>query len=76
MYLNHLTELHLEQFKKEGVDYDIKHAKTRWRELLADLRYLGNSGYPKLVRGEKWSNWDMDSLLSYFGAIVDALRSV
>jgi len=71
-----ITELHLEQFKKEGVDYDIKHAKTRWRELLADLRFLGNSGYPRLVKGEKWSNWDMDSLLSYFGAIVDALRSV
>jgi len=71
-----ITELHLEQFKKEGVDYDIKHAKTRWKELLSDLRFLGNSGYPKLVRGEKWSNWDMDDLLSYFGAIVDALRSV
>jgi len=38
--------------------------------------WSGNSGYPKLVRGEKWSNWDMDSLLSYFAAIVDALRSV
>ena len=34
-----MSELHLEQFRKEGIDYDLKNPRTRWRQLIADLRY-------------------------------------
>jgi len=71
-----ITELHLEQFKKEGVDYDIKHAKTRWRELLADIRYLFNNALPRIWKGEKWGDWQEEDCLRYGGKIIDALRSV
>ena len=71
-----ITELHLEQFKKEGVDYDIKHAKTRWRQLFADLRYLFDSGLPRIWKGERWGKWDEETCLRYGGKIIDALRSV
>ncbi|MHA1773398.1 MAG: DNA adenine methylase [Candidatus Heimdallarchaeota archaeon] len=82
-FLSEVSEelIHPEEFKIRGVDYDIEHPKERWRELFADLRYLGNSGYPRLVRGEKWGSFTPDKkgkelLLKYFARIVDALRSV
>jgi len=71
-----LRELKLEQFRKEGIDEDIRNPKTRWRELLADLRYMGNSGYPRLIKGEKWGDWALEDLKRYFARCVDALRSV
>jgi hypothetical protein len=74
--LSNAEKLSLEQFNVEGIDYDLAHPETRWPELLADLRYLGNSGYPKLSAGEEWGEWDMEALLKYFAKIVDVLRSV
>ena len=71
-----LEKLHLEEFRSEGIDYDLAHPKTRWRQLIADLRYLGNSAYPRLKRGEEWGEWTLDDVLRYFAKIVDTLRSV
>ena len=70
-----LRELHLEQFRSEGVDYDLEHPTERWRQLLADARYLGNSAFPRLTRHEKWGEWTIDDVLRYFGKIVDTLRT-
>jgi len=72
----YFEKLHLEEFRSSGVDYDIKHIRQRWREAIADLRYLGNSAYPRLKRGEKWGEWTLDDVLRYFAKLVDALRSV
>lgn len=68
-------KLDLEQFKAEGIDDDLKNPAKRWRELLADIRYLFNSGYPKLKEGEKWGEWDLTILLKYGSKIVDTLRN-
>ena len=67
--------LHLEEFRSEGVDYDIQHAETRWKELIADARYLGNSAYPRLKMGKKWGNWTLADVKKYFAKIIDTLRS-
>lgn len=72
----YFEKLHLQEFRSTGVDYDIKHINERWREAIADLRYLGNSGYPRLKRGEKWGDWTLEDVLKYFAKLVDALRSV
>ncbi|RLF30017.1 MAG: hypothetical protein DRN14_01015 [Thermoplasmata archaeon] len=73
----YVTEkLHLDQFRSEGVDYDLKHPRERWRELIADLRYLGNSAYPRLKSGKKWGDWTLKDVLQYFARIVDTLRSI
>lgn len=69
-------KLDLERFRSEGIDDDIANPKERYRQLIADLRYLGNSGYPKLKAGEKWGDWTLKDLLRYFAKIVDTLRSV
>jgi len=71
-----VEKLHLEQFRSEGIDEDLKHPRTRWRELLADARYLGNSAWPRLKRGESWGDWTKEDVLRYFAKIVDVLRSV
>ena len=71
-----MEKLKLEEFRSTGVDYDIEHPKERYRELIADLRYLGNSAYPKLKAGEKWGEWTLDDVLRYFGKIVDTLRKI
>lgn len=68
-------KLDLETFRAEGIDADLKQPKKRKRELLADLRYLGNSGWPRLEKGEAWGEWDKKILLRYFAKIVDVLRS-
>ena len=72
----YFEKLHLEEFRSTGVDYDIKHINERWREAIADLRYLGNSAFPRLKRGEKWGDWTIDDVLRYFAKLVDALRSI
>ncbi|MBA7604871.1 hypothetical protein ES703_11999 [subsurface metagenome] len=69
-------KLDLEQFKAEGIDDDLKNPAVRHKELFADLRYLGNSGYPKLKEDKKWGEWKLKDALKYYAAIVDALRSV
>ena len=66
--------LHLEEFRSSGIDYDLKNAKKRWKELIADARYLGNSAYPRLKRGEKWGDWTLDDVKKYFATIIDTLR--
>ena len=71
-----VAKLHLEEFTAEGIDYDLAHPTERWRELLADLRYLGNSAYPRLKEGKPWGEWTLDIALRYFGKIVDTLRSI
>lgn len=65
-----------EKFKKEGIDSDMVHKKKSWRDLLADLRYIGNKGYPRLKVGQKWGDWKLDILLRYYAKIVDVLRSI
>jgi len=69
-------KLHLEEFKATGIDGDLKHPKTKYKQLLADLRYLENGGYPKLKANEKWGDWDLKTLLEYFAKVIDALRSI
>ena len=68
-------KLHLEQFRAEGIDDDLKNPAKRWRKLLADLRYLFNSGFPRLKEGEKWGEWDLTILLKYGAKIIDTLRN-
>jgi ATP-dependent DNA ligase len=68
-------KLHLEQFRAGGVDSDLAHPKERRRELTADLRYLGNSAYPRLKKGQPWGEWKLEDVLRYFAKIVDVLRS-
>jgi len=70
------NKLHPDEFKREGIDSDMKNVKERWRECIADLRYLGNSAYPKLKKGEKWGDWTLDLVYRYFAKLVDVLRSV
>jgi len=69
-------KLDVKQFRATGVDEDIKDPKKRYRELIADLRYLGNSGYPKIKAGEDWGEWKLEDILKYFAKIVDTLRSI
>jgi len=66
--------LHLEEFRSTGVDYDLQHAETRWKELIADARYLGNTAYPRLKKGEKWGDWTLEDVRKYFAKIIDVLR--
>ena len=70
-----IEKLHLEEFRAEGIDEDLKHPKERRQQLIADLRYCGNSAYPRLKAGKKWGNWTLDLVLRYFGKIVDTLRT-
>ncbi|MEN3051288.1 MAG: hypothetical protein ABC596_05700 [Candidatus Methanosuratincola petrocarbonis] len=69
-----LEKLELERFRSEGIDYDLAHPTTRWRELLADLRYLSLSGYPRLKEGKKWGDWTLEDIERYFATIVNTLR--
>jgi len=71
-----VEKLDLEEFRAEGVDDDLKNPAVRHKELFADLRYIGNSGYPKLKEGKKWGEWKLEDVLKYYAAIVDVLRSV
>lgn len=71
-----VQKLDLERFQETGIDYDLQHPAERWRELLADLRYLANAGYVRLKAGKPWGKWTIDDLARYFGKIVDTLRSL
>ena len=71
-----VEKLDLEEFKAEGIDDDLKNPAVRHKELFADLRYLGNSGYPKLKEGKKWGEWKLEDVLKYYAAVVDCLRSI
>jgi len=68
-----IEKLHLEEFRSEGVDYDLQHPKARRPQLVADLRYL-SVGYDRLKRGLRWGDWTLEDVLRYFGTIVDTLR--
>ena len=69
-------KLDLETFRAKGIDEDIANPKKRYRELIADLRYLGNSGFPKLKAGEEWGEWKLSDILKYYAKIVDTLRTI
>lgn len=71
-----ISELFLPEFKATGIDADLANPKERWPELIADLRYLGNSAYPRLKAGKPWGEWTLPDVLKYFAAIVDSLRGV
>jgi L-ascorbate metabolism protein UlaG (beta-lactamase superfamily) len=71
-----LRKLELERFRHEGIDEDIERKWERWPELIADLRYLWNSAYPRLKRGQKWGEWTLEDVLRYGAKIVDTLRSM
>ena len=69
-------KLHLEEFRQTGIDDDLKNPAVRHKELFADLRYLGNSAWPRIIEGKKWKDWTREDILKYYAAIVDCLRSV
>ena len=71
-----VRKLDLARFRSDGIDYDIENAALRWRELLADLRYLANSGYARLKAGKPWGDWTLNDVARYFGKIVDTLRGL
>ncbi|MHA1329609.1 MAG: ATP-dependent DNA ligase [Candidatus Hodarchaeales archaeon] len=71
IYLSDIEKLNLKQFRATGMDEDLKHPKERKKELIADLRYLGNSAFPRLKQGLKWGDWKMIDVLKYFGIGVD-----
>jgi len=58
------------------IDEKLKEPEKNKQALLADLRYLGNSGYPKIISGKSWGGWDKENLLLMFAKIVDTLRSI
>ncbi len=46
------SKLHLEEFRNTGMDYDLKHPETRWREIMADARYcLPENSFVLLANG-------------------------
>lgn len=69
-------KLHLEEFRRTGLDEDLRNPKERYRVLFAGLRYLGNSAYPSLGTEHKWKDWTREDILKYYAKIVDKLRSV
>jgi len=69
-----IEKLHLDEFRQTGIDEDLKRPKERQKELLADARYLANSAFPRLLKGEGWGNWTMRDVEQYFAAIVNTLR--
>jgi len=73
---NEFEKLDLKQFKAEGIDADLKNPAVSHKKLFADLRYLGNSGWPRIIEGKKWKDWTKEDILKYYAAIVDCLRSV
>ena len=69
-----IEKLHLDEFRQTGIDEDLKHPQERQKELLADARYLANSAFPRLLKGEKWGNWKLHDVERYFAAIINTLR--
>ena len=58
-----------------GIEYDLEHAKERWRELNADHRYL-HIGYIKIKNGSKWGDWTLEKIIRCHAQIVDKLRNL
>lgn len=69
-------KLHLEEFKRTGLDEDLRNPKGRHAQLFAGLRYLGNGAYPKIGLKGAWKEWTREDILKYYAKIVDKLRSV
>lgn len=69
-------KLHLKEFKRTGLDEDLRNPKERHVRLFADLRYLGNGAYPKIGKKGAWKEWTKEDILKYYAKIVDKLRSV
>jgi hypothetical protein len=69
-------KLHLEEFKQTGIDEDMKNPVVRHKELFAGLRYLGDSGFPRIKEGKEWGEWKLEDILKYYAGITDCLRSV
>ena len=63
-------------YKLSTLIEDLKKPEIEWRRLISDLRYLGNSAYPKLTAGKNWGDWTLEKVLKTFASIVDKLRSV
>jgi len=61
-----VEKLHLEEFRQEGFDEDIKNP----------AKYLGNQAYSNYGKKGAWKDWTMDDILHYYARIVDALRSI
>ncbi|UYL64847.1 MAG: DNA ligase [Methanophagales virus PBV299] len=51
------------------------HPHERWQELIMDLRILGNSAFPRLLKGQRWGDWTLADVKRYFAKIIDVLRS-
>jgi len=66
----------LEMFLGEGIEEDLSSPQARSKQLWADLRYLGNSCYPKLKKGESWGDWTEEKVIETFARIIDTLRSI
>ena len=62
-------------FVSKDLDEVLKDPIKRWKQLQADLRYLGNSAFPKLIKDEKWGDWDLKEVLKVFSKIIDVLRT-
>ena len=67
-------KLDLETFREHRTDAELEDAPKYWEQLLAGLRFLGNSAYPTLKADKPWGKWSLEDALSYFGKIVDTLR--
>lgn len=68
-----IDKLDLGEFRSEGIDEDLKDPLSRWRELLADHRYL-HIGWNRLKQGKKWGEFSKDDLVFYHAKITDVLR--
>ena len=69
-------KLQLERFRAEGIDGDLKDPVKRYKQIVADLRYLGNAGFANFGKEGAWEEWSKEDILKYFAACIDALRSV
>lgn len=69
-------KLHLEEFRRTGLDEDLRNPRERYQVLFAGLRYLGNGAYPNIGTEHKWKDWTREDILKYYAKIVDKLRSV
>jgi len=69
------AESNLDLFLTKDIEEDLKDPRERHKQLVADLRYLGNQGYPKLKENKSWGDWSLKKILTFFGAIVDTLRT-